>query len=126
MMKIDHQQQFEINADAVDYLVVNTFSGGIVGPSQKMLGPLKNGGTLKTGTPPGCWGPMITPAFQGGHEVTMPVAIEGAEVGDAVALKIKKMTVTSTATSSGVMRFVEGRYHGDPFVAKYCNSCGTE
>ena len=125
-MKIDHQQQFEINADAVDYLVVNTFSGGIVGPSQKMLGPLKNGGTLKTGTPPGCWGPMITPAFQGGHEVTMPVAIEGAEVGDAVALKIKKMTVTSTATSSGVMRFVEGRYHGDPFVAKYCNSCGTE
>lgn len=56
----------------------------------------------------------------------MPVAVEGAEVGDAVALKITKMKVTSFATSSGVMEFVEGRYHGDPFVAKYCSECGTE
>lgn len=111
---------------ALDYISVNEYSGGIVGPSKKMLGPVKDGGTIKTGTPPGCWGPMITPAFQGGHEVTMPVAVEGAEVGDAVALKIKKMRVTSFATSSGVMEFVEGRYHGDPFVAKYCSSCGTE
>lgn len=127
-MKIEHQD-YEIptsSQPAVDYLVVNEYSGGVVGPSQKMLGPLKDGGTLKAGTPPGCWGPMITPAFQGGHEVTLPVAIEGAEVGDAVVLKIKKMHVTSIATSSGVMSFVEGRYHGDPFVAKYCNTCGTE
>lgn len=110
----------------VDQIRVNQYSGGIVGPSLTMLGPLKDGGTLIAGTPPGCWGPMITPAFQGGHEVTLPVAIEGAEVGDAVALKIKKITVTSAATSSGVMQFVEGRYHGDPFVAKYCPACGTE
>lgn len=126
-MKVENQE-YTMNHDAVavDYLEVNEYSGGIVGPSQKMLGPLKNGGTLKTGTPPGCWGPMITPAFQGGHEVTLPVFIEGAEVGDAVALKIKKMNVTSIATSSGVMSFVEGRYHGDPFVAKYCSACGIE
>jgi hypothetical protein len=26
---------------------------------------------------------MITPAIRGGHEVTRPVAVEGAEVGDA-------------------------------------------
>jgi acetamidase/formamidase len=91
-----------------------------------MLGPLADGGTLITGTPPGCWGPMITPAFQGGHEVTQPVAIAGAEVGDAVALKIQRMRVTSFATSSGVMQFVEGRYHGDPFVAKFCANCGAE
>ena len=110
---------------AVEMLSVHEFSGGIVGPSLKMLGPLKDRGILKAGTPPGCWGPMITPAFQGGHEVTLPVAIEGAEIGDAVALKIKSMKVTSTATSSGVMTFVEGRYHGDPFVAKYCGACGV-
>ncbi|MBP2279916.1 acetamidase/formamidase [Psychrobacter sp. PL19] len=113
-------------SEALDYISVNEYSGGIVGPSKKMLGPIKNGGTIQSGTPPGCWGPMITPAFEGGHEVTMPVAVEGAEVGDAVALKITKMRVTSFATSSGVMEFVEGRYHGDPFVAKYCSSCGTE
>lgn len=69
---------------------------------------------------------MITPAFQGVHEVTLPVFIEGTEVGDAVALKIKKMKVTLIATSSGVMSFVEGRYHSDPFVVKYCSACGTE
>ncbi|AYF86814.1 acetamidase/formamidase family protein [Pseudomonas sp. JS3066] len=114
------------NQPAVDRLNVRTYTNGIVGPSLPMLGPLANGGTLITGTPPGCWGPMITPAFQGGHEVTQPVAIEGAEVGDAVALKIIRMRVTSLATSSGVMKFVEGRYHGDPFVSKFCAKCGTE
>ncbi len=104
---------------------VYAYSGGIVGPSIPMLGPVADGGTIRTGTPPGCWGPMITPKFEGGHEVTQPVAVEGAEIGDAVAIKIKKMRVTSLATSSGVMEFVEGRYHGDPFVAKLCPVCGT-
>lgn len=109
-----------------NWLRVTRYTQGVIGPSQKMLGPLANGGTLVTGTPPGCWGPMITPSFQGGHEVTQPVAIEGAEIGDAVALKIQRMTVTSFATSSGVMKFVEGRYTGDPFVHKFCAECGTE
>ncbi|WP_455286226.1 acetamidase/formamidase family protein [Cupriavidus necator] len=115
-----------IDAEAVDWLSVQTYTQGVIGPSQAMLGPLADGGTLVAGTPPGCWGPMITPAFQGGHEVTQPVAIAGAEVGDAVALEIRRMRVTSMATSSGVMEFVEGRYHGDPFVAKFCGQCGTE
>lgn len=48
----------------VDRLIVNTYTNGLIGPSQKMLGPLADGGTLITGTPPGCWGPMITPAFE--------------------------------------------------------------
>jgi len=117
-MKIENQDYAAGSTNAVDYLLVNEFSGGIVGPSQRMLGPLKNGGTLKTGTPPDCWGPMITLAFQGGHEVTLPVFIEGAEVGDAVALKIKKMKVTSIATSSGVMSFVED--------AIRCKNCDAE
>lgn len=112
--------------EPVAYLRVDAYTNGIIGPSQPMLGPLADGGTLVTGTPPGCWGPMITPAFEGGHEVTQPVYVAGAEVGDAVALNIRRMRVTSAATSSGVMRFVEGRYNGDPFVAKFCANCGTE
>lgn len=68
---------------------------------------------------------MITPKFQGGHEVTRPVMVEGAEIGDAIAIKLKKVQVTSLATSSGVMEFVEGRYRGDPFVAKQCSACGA-
>lgn len=104
---------------------VKTYTRGIVGPSNAMLGPVADGGTLRVGTPPGCWGPMITPKFQGGHEVSQPVAVAGAEVGDAVALKLRHMVVTSLATSSGVMSFVDGRYLGDPFVAKLCPSCGT-
>jgi len=104
---------------------VDTYTRGIVGPSNAMLGPVANGGKIIAGTPPGCWGPMITPKFQGGHEVSQPVAVEGADIGDAVALKIRQVDVTSLATSSGVMSFVDGRYLGDPFVAKLCPSCGT-
>jgi formamidase len=104
---------------------VHSYSGGIVGPGITVAGIVSDGGTIRTGTPPGCWGPMITPKFQGGHEVTRPVAVEGAEIGDAIALKLKKLRVTSLATSSGVMEFVAGRYLGDPFVAKLCPSCGA-
>ena len=109
----------------LDVVEVGAFTGGIIGPSLKMLGPLKDGGTIVAQTAPGCWGPMITPKFEGGHEVTRPVAVEGASVGDAIALKIKRVEVTSLATSSGVMQLVEGRYVGDPFVAKLCPKCGT-
>jgi acetamidase/formamidase len=116
----------DIPSTPVSVLRVDTYTHGIIGPSQPMLGPLADGGRLIAGTPPGCWGPMITPSFQGGHEVTQPVAIAGAEVGDAVALTIQRMRVTSTATSSGVMKFVDGRYQGDPFVAKLCSACGQE
>lgn len=104
---------------------VYEYSGGIVGPGNRPAGIVQNGGTIRTGTPPGCWGPMITPKFQGGHEVTLPVMVEGADVGDAIAIRLKKVQVTSLATSSGVMEFVEGRYLGDPFVAKLCPACGT-
>ncbi|AUL48680.1 acetamidase [Bordetella trematum] len=108
-----------------DVVHVSTYTRGVIGPSLKMLGPVRDGGRIVTGTPPGCWGPMITPMFQGGHEVSQPVAVEGAQVGDAIALTIESCEVVSEATSSGVMTFVEGRYLGDPFVAKLCAACGT-
>lgn len=105
---------------------VATFTGGLVGPGIPMLGPVADGGTIVAETAPGCWGPMITPSFRGGHEVTTPVAVEGAEPGDAIVIRIQKIRVTSTATASGTMSFVEGRYIGDPFVARQCPNCGTK
>lgn len=112
-------------AEVRDEIGVYEYSGGIVGPGIAPAATIKDGGIIRTGTPPGCWGPMITPKFQGGHEVTRPVMVEGAEIGDAVAIRLRKVRVTSLATSSGVMEFVDGRYLGDPFVAKLCPACGT-
>ncbi|NLT58965.1 MAG: acetamidase/formamidase family protein [Clostridiales bacterium] len=91
-----------------------------------MLGPVKDGGFIVANTAPGCWGPMITPALRGGHEVTTPVYVEGAEVGDAIAIRIKSVEVTSQVTSSGVEFTHDDRYNGDPFVAGRCSACGTE
>lgn len=110
----------------VEEIEVDVFTGGVVGPSLAMLGPVKDGGTIKTKTAPGCWGPMITPKIRGGHEVTQPVAVAGAKIGDAIAIKIKAIKVTSLATASGTESAIEGRYTGDPFVAKKCSNCGTE
>jgi formamidase len=104
---------------------VNRFCDGIIGPSSEMLGPVRDGGHIVANTAPGCWGPMITPAIKGGHEVTLPVAVEGAEVGDAIAIHIRDISVTSLATASGNDRMIEGRFNGDPYCAKVCGSCGA-
>jgi acetamidase/formamidase len=105
-------------------VLVEEFTDGILDPSRPMLGPVRDGGHIVANTAPGCWGPMITPCIRGGHEVTTPVAVAGAEVGDALVLRIRDITVTSLATASGTDRPMEGRFHGDPFVAGVCPSCG--
>jgi len=115
-----------VGSKAQEKIHVSTFTNGLVGPSIPMLGPVADGGTITADTAPGCWGPMITPSFEGGHEVTVPVAVEGAEVGDAIVIRIKDIEVCSTVTSSGTMSFVEGRYTGDPFVSRHCPECGAE
>lgn len=88
-----------------------------------MLGPVADGGEITFLTAPGCWGPMITPTLRGGHEVNIPVAVEGAEVGDAIAIKIKEINIRSKAASSGVDTAREGSFVGDPYVAKMCPVC---
>ncbi|ASJ17050.1 acetamidase [Thermococcus chitonophagus] len=98
-------------------------TNGIIGPHTKMLGPVADGGRIIFVTAPGCWGPMITPTIRGGHEVNVPVAVDGAEVGDAIAIKIEKIRILSKAASSGVDEFREGAYVGDPYVAKKCPTC---
>ena len=98
-------------------------TNGIIGPNVRMLGPVADGGKITFLTAPGCWGPMITPTLRGGHEVNIPVAVEGAEVGDAIVIEVQSIKVLSKAASSGVDTAREGSFVGDPYVAKKCPSC---
>ncbi|MDW9428395.1 acetamidase [Sinorhizobium meliloti] len=107
-------------------LFVNQLTNGTLDPAQPMLGPIADGGVIIANPAPGCWGPMITPEIRGGHEVTHPVAVEGAEVGDAIAIRIRSIVVTSAATSSGSDTVMAGRHNGDPFCAAVCPGCGIE
>lgn len=104
---------------------VNEFTDGVLDPAREMEYRVKDGGHIVANTAPGCWGPMITPALRGGHEVTKPVYVEGAEAGDAIVIRIQSIKVTSAATASGNDKPVDGRFVGDPFVAVKCPGCGT-
>jgi acetamidase/formamidase len=110
---------------ASETVFVDTFTDGVLRPGAPMLGPVRDGGHVLVNTAPGCWGPMITPAIRGGHEVTQPVAVEGAEVGDAIAIRIKAIQVTSLASASGNDQWMEGRFFGDPYIAGRCPGCDT-
>lgn len=88
-----------------------------------MLGPVADGGKITFLTAPGCWGAIITPTIRGGHAVCAPVAVENADVGDAVAIKVERIRILSRAASSGVGRPREGCYIGDAAVAKKCPTC---
>ena len=107
-------------------VVVTELSNGLLDPTERMLGPVVDGGVIIANTAPGCWGPMITPKIRGGHEVTRPVAVAGAEIGDAIAIRIRSIVVTSTATASGNDKVMAGRFNGDPFCAAVCPGCKTE
>jgi acetamidase/formamidase len=110
---------------ATDHLVVDRYTD-IVGPSNEMLGPVADGGRIEYITVPGCWGPMITPSLRSGHEVTLPVLVEGAAVGDAVALHVETIEQISRATTSGTHEGWDGRFISDPFVAGICPACRDE
>lgn len=107
----------------VEKVVRTTDTVWVLDPKEPMLGPVADRGTIIAHTSPGCWGPMITPEGPSGHEVTRPVAVAGAEVGDAVVLRIRRVKVLSTATVSGTDQAVEGYFVGDPFVAPRCPKC---
>ena len=93
------------------------FLVGPLGPETEMLGPIEDGGLIVFNTAPGCWGPMITPVIRDGHECNIPVAVEGAEVGDSILIKIKKIAITSRASSSGTHKFIRER-------REKCPNCG--
>src|SRR4030095_16743558 len=100
-----------------------TCPDGLLRADARMLGPVADGGHIVVNTTPGCWGPMITPAIRGGHEVCTPVAVAGAEVGDAIAIRLRGLDHTSLATSSGNDQPMEGRFNGDPYCAPVCPGC---
>lgn len=120
------QESSPRTGEARQTVLVDTFTNGLLGPDVPMLGPVADGGHIVWNPAPGCWGPMITPSIRGGHEVCQPVAVEGATPGDAVAIRIKDIAVTSLATASGNDQAMEGRFNGDPYVAAVCPGCGTE
>lgn len=109
---------------AVETLFVNEFTNGLLNPEDEMLGPIRNGGTIIANIPPGNWGPMMTPEIRGGHEVTKPIYIQGAEVGDAIIVKIQSIQVTSIATSSGTAKAIPERFIGNPLLNVKCPGCG--
>src|SRR3954453_7256114 len=113
-------------APAHPTVFVDTFTDGLLGPEVEMLGPVEDGGHIVVNSSPGCWGPMITPSIRGGHEVAQPVAVTGAMPGDAIAIRIKDIEITSIATASGNDRSPEGSFNGDPYVAAVCPNRGTE
>ncbi|MCC6008148.1 MAG: acetamidase/formamidase family protein [Rhodobacteraceae bacterium] len=106
-------------------LVVDSYTNSVLDPFEPMLGPIEDGGTIIANTAPGCWGPMITPRLRGGHEVTRPVHVTGAEPGDGIAIRIRDITVTSGATASGHDSSPSGYCLGDPYVAARCPTCDT-
>ena len=120
------QQSPPLTGEVRQTVLVNTFTDGLLGPEVPMLGLVADGGHVVWNPAPGCWGPMITPSIRGGHEVCQPVAVDGAKPGDAVAIRIKDIEVTSLATSSGNDQPMEGRFNGDPYCAPLCPGCGTE
>lgn len=104
-------------------VVVQGFTNSVLDPNAPMVGAVEDGGTIIANTAPGCWGPMITPRLRGGHEVTQPVYVEGAEPGDGIAIRIRDITVTSIATASGHDSSPSGYCLGDPYVAARCPTC---
>jgi acetamidase/formamidase len=104
---------------------VDQFTNGVLDPNLEFEYMVKDGGHIVANTAPGCWGPMMTPELKGGHEVTKPVYVENAEVGDAIAIYIEDIHVTSMATASGSDKPNEDSFGDDPFIDGTCPHCGT-
>ena len=111
-----------LNAKNIQYATETVW---VLNPDDEMLTSVKSNGRVIAHTSPGCWGPMITPDFPAGHEVTKPIYVEGAEIGDAIAIKITTINILSLATTSGVDEINEDYFGSDPFVDKKCPHCGT-
>lgn len=109
---------------AQDIVYVDEFTDGVLDPNREMEYRVKDGGYIIANATPGCWGPMITPEIKGGHEVTKPVYVEGAEPGDGIAIFIEDIRVTSEVTSSGNDIPDTKSFVSDPFVDGKCPNCG--
>lgn len=95
----------------------------IIGGSFESDIHVHDGDLVVAETAPGCWGPMITPRVFGGHEVTGPVYLEGAEPGDSAAFFIEKIEITTDAAASGTGKVNPGYFDRDPSVKAICPYC---
>src|SRR3954453_18867928 len=120
-MAVETQRRTTLGA--AETVFVDRFCDGIIGQSSELLGTVRDGGHIVANTAPGCWGPMITPSIRGGHEVTLPVAGDGAEVGDAIANRCRDASVTSIPPAPGHDRIIDGPFTGHPYCAKVCPGC---
>jgi len=111
------------NDEELEIVFVDELTDGVLDPQAEMLGPVGLGGLIVADTAAGRWGSMIH-ATRSGYQVTRPVAVEGAEVGDAIVIRIKDITVSSLAATFGTGSAIEGRFLGAPFVAVKCPECG--
>ncbi len=111
-----------IDPGLLDRVVVDRYTD-VIGPRNDMLGPVRDGGRIEFRTVPGCWGPMMTPSIRSGHEVTRPVRVAGADVGDAIAVHVEELAQVSLATTSGTEQERADRGLSDSSVAAICPSC---
>lgn len=120
----DIVEKVEESPRAKETLYIQEFTDGVLDPDEPFLGPLKDGGTIIANIAPGGWGPMVTPSILGSQEVTVPVKVEGAEIGDAIAIEIRSIDVTSEAAVGGVAELHVDRFIGDPLLKVKCPGCG--
>lgn len=104
------------------FVSVNKLTSVVGGPVEKDY-CICDGGVISAITPPGCWGPMITPELLSGHEVTKPVYLEGAMPGDVAVVSIDKIKILSEAAASGTGKRYTERFEGDPSVYAKCPYC---
>lgn len=117
-------EKVEETLRAKETLYIQELTDGVLDPNELFLGPLKDGGTIIANIAPGGWGPMVTPSIRGSQEVTVPVKVEGAEIGDAIAIEIRSIEVTSKAAVGGVAEPHVDRFIGDPLLKVKCPGCG--
>jgi acetamidase/formamidase len=66
---------------------------------------------------------MMTPSVRSGHEVTLPVRVVGADLGDSIAVHVEELAQISRATTSGTEDEWDGRGLSDGSVAAICPAC---
>lgn len=95
----------------------------LIGGTKMEGGIVHDGGTITAVTSPGCWGPMITPSIRSGHEVSAPVFVEGADIGDSIAINIEKIEVLSEFAASGTAHKNPSFFDKDPTIHAKCPYC---
>ena len=78
--------------------------------------PVANGGHIVWNSTPGLLGPDIAPRFVANTRSASRSPSPVRRLGDAIAIRIKDIEVTSLATASGNDQPMEGRFNGDPYA----------